>query len=562
MREAGHEVSVEFDIADSVTEEAIALWQPALVIAPFLKRRIPPAVWQRVPCWVVHPGPPGDGGPSSLDWAVLRGLGHWGVTVLQATDKLDGGPVWAWRGFALRPGASKSSLYRHELTAAAVEAVMAALAAFAADSARPPRQPAWPHGPTGWQPLIRQPERAIDWAADDTATTQRKIASADGAPGAVGALAGAPWRLFDAHPATPATVAAYRARQVEPGSLLARRGPAVLVAMRDAALWIGHLRSLGRDAEDALKRPAVDALDAAAAALPEAAVPLLRPAAEWDEVRLDLLGPPGAQVAWLEVEAHNGAWSDRQCARVLTALAEVQASPATVLVLAGGADFFCNGIHLHAIEAAAHRSGDSAADASWRNIEAMDDVVLALLTMTDRLTVAALRGNAGAGGCFVALACDEAWAHGGVVLNPHYKNMGNLYGSEYWTHTLPRRVGAEAAAALMQRRWPTGAGQAVREGLLDACLTGDGSGFTAAAHSRALALAAAPGLADRLRDKAARRAADEAARPLAAYRADELARMRRNFYGFDPSYHVARHHFVHRKPQAWTPRHLALHRGP
>ena len=52
----------------------------------------------------------------------------------------------------------------------------------------------------------------------------------------------------------------------------------------------------------------------------------------------------------------------------------------------------------------------------------------------------------------------------------------------------------------------------------------------------------------------------EAAKPLAAYRAEELAHMRRNFYGFDPSYHVARHYFVHRKPHAWTPRHLATHR--
>ena len=33
--------------------------------------------------------------------------------------------------------------------------------------------------------------------------------------------------------------------------------------------------------------------------------------------------------------------------------------------------------------------------------------------------------------------------------------------------------------------------------------------------------------------------------------------MHRNFYGFDPSYHVARHHFVHKLPHAWTPRHLA-----
>jgi putative two-component system hydrogenase maturation factor HypX/HoxX len=34
------------------------------------------------------------------------------------------------------------------------------------------------------------------------------------------------------------------------------------------------------------------------------------------------------------------------------------------------------------------------------------------------------------------------WARRGVVLNPHYKNMGNLYGSEYWSYLLPRRVGS------------------------------------------------------------------------------------------------------------------------
>ena len=41
----GHDISVEFDINDRVTEEAVALWQPELVVAPFLKRRIPASVW-------------------------------------------------------------------------------------------------------------------------------------------------------------------------------------------------------------------------------------------------------------------------------------------------------------------------------------------------------------------------------------------------------------------------------------------------------------------------------------------------------------------------------------
>ena len=37
---------------------------------------------------------------------------------------------------------------------------------------------------------------------------------------------------------------------------------------------------------------------------------------------------------------------------------------------------------------------------------AIDDVALEILTLTDRITVAALQGNAGAGGCFLALAAD------------------------------------------------------------------------------------------------------------------------------------------------------------
>ena len=75
------------------------------------------------------------------------------------------------------------------------------------------------------------------------------------------------------------------------------------------------------------------------------------------------------------------------------------------------------------------------------------------------------------------------------------------------------------------------------------------------------ALAQAPDLAGRIAAKQAQRAADEAAKPLAQYRAEELARMRRNFYGFDSSYHVARSYFVRKTPHSWTPRHLARHRG-
>jgi len=64
----GHEVSVELDINDAVTLEAVALFAPEIIVAPFLKRRIPASVWRNCPCLIVHPGIRGDRGPSALDW--------------------------------------------------------------------------------------------------------------------------------------------------------------------------------------------------------------------------------------------------------------------------------------------------------------------------------------------------------------------------------------------------------------------------------------------------------------------------------------------------------------
>ena len=104
-------------------------------------------------------------------------------------------------------------------------------------------------------------------------------------------------------------------------------------------------------------------------------------------------------------------------------------------------------------------AADSPADESWRNINGIDDLARDIITTTDRVVVSALRGSAGAGGVFLALAADEVWACENIVLNPHYKDMGNLYGSEYWTYLLPRRVGEKNAAVLtdqrMQLHWLT-----------------------------------------------------------------------------------------------------------
>jgi putative two-component system hydrogenase maturation factor HypX/HoxX len=530
----GHELSVEFDIADSVTEEAVALFAPDLVVAPFLKRAIPETVWRKHVCLIVHPGIVGDRGPSALDWAIQHGETEWGVTVLQAEAEMDAGPVWAAETFAMRAG-TKSSLYRGEVTEAAVRAVLAAIERFASGTYTPRRVTTGEFGVRGRaRPLLKQEARAIDWARDDTATVLRKIAAADGVPGVRDELFGAACFLFDAQPAAAAPAAA-------PGSVVARSGRAVLRATRDGAVWIGHCKRA--QAQGALKLPVALAFPEQWRALPEVDGPA--------DIRYDEHGPVGV----LHFPFYNGAMSSAQCEALRAAYVAALARPTRVLLFAGGPEFFSNGLHLNVIEAAA-----SPADESWRNIVAMDDLCQAVLQTTDRVTVAALQGNAGAGGCFLAFTCDQVWARTGVILNPHYKNMGNLYGSEYWTYTLPRRVKRGEPRAVMENRLPVGSAQAAELGLVDRVFAAGRADFLAQAVAQARALAETDDFAVALAAKQARRAADESERPLAAYRDDELARMRRNFYGFDPSYHYARAHFVHKVPHAWTPLHLAVHR--
>ncbi|MBE7422773.1 MAG: hydrogenase maturation protein [Zoogloeaceae bacterium] len=543
LSERGHEVSIEFDINDTVAIEAVDLFQPDLIVAPFLKRAIPEAVWRDRVCLVVHPGIVGDRGPSALDWAILNNETEWGVTVLQANAVMDGGDIWATRIFPMR-AARKSSLYRNEVTEAACVAVLEAVEKFAQGNFKPtPLDYANPEVRGSERPLMKQDDRRIDWTRDDTTTVLRKLRASDGFPGLADRIAGVDCWLFNGH-------AEGTLRGAQPGAVIAQRQGALCRATTDGAVWLTHAK---RSADQpTFKLPAAQAIPEAAGA-PESALPVLpmREASTWQDISYEEEGGVG----FLHFDFYNGAMSTADCLRLRDAFLEASQRETKVIVLMGGPDFWSNGIHLNTIEAA-----DSPADESWANIVAMDDLCRAILDCGSHYVVAAMQGNAGAGGVFLALTADRVLAREGVILNPHYKGMGNLYGSEYWTYLLPRRVGRERAHAITQHRLPIGAQQAVAQGLIDACFGADVPAFAAQVKALAVELAARPDLAQLIEEKRAARARDEAVKPLAAYREEELARMQLNFYGFDPSYHVARYHFVHRVPHAWTPLHLARHR--
>ena len=530
LSQLGHQISIEFDITDSVSEEAVVLFKPDLILAPFLKRAIPESIWSRHLCLVVHPGIVGDRGPSALDWAIQNGAREWGVTVLQAEAEMDAGPVWASANFPLRQE-KKSSIYRNETTEAVVQAVIVTVNRVNGGNFQPLRVAGQAHE------LMKQKDRAINWQTETSAVILAKLNAADGFPGIADELFGQPCHLFDAWPEAM--------QKGEPGSLLGYRETAICRATMDGALWIGHVKKPG-----GIKLPATQAFPEALA-LPE--LPLADYGKSVHATWQDIAYEEVAGVGFLSFEFYNGAMSTRQCQRLTAAFLWASSRPTRVIVLRGGRDFWSNGVHLNTIEAA-----ESPSDESWANINAIDDLAEAILRCETQLTVAAVGGNTGAGGCFLARAADQVWVRDGVMLNPHYKNMGNLFGSEFWTYLLPPRVGDAGAQAIMRHRLPMTAQAAVRLGFYDSCLPGPG--FTVDVARRAVELASADDFAAQLAAKKAKRQADEAAKPLADYRAEELKEMRRNFYGFDPSYHVARYHFVTRTLHSWTPRHLARHR--
>ncbi len=560
LTERAHMVSVAIAESEKAMLDAVTAENPDVIIAPMLKAAVPEAVWKHRVCLIVHPGVMGDRGPSSLDWAITEGESRWGVTILQANAEMDAGPIWASHEFPLPEVAdSKGSVYRNDVTEAAVRGVLEAIEKLESRAFEPSRLDySCPLTQGRLRPTMMQKDRAIDWTGDSTDEVVRKIRAADSAPGVLDELFGLPVFLYGAH---------YEdGLKGPPGTVIAKRDGAICRATVDGAVWITHLK-LKSDAHDvdcrladvgcaycdadfrpipAIKLSTAEVLGPFLRGVPESPLaitenPDYRTYREIRYVERDNVGH-------IYFEFYNGAMSTEQCYRLRDAFLLARSRPTRVIVLHGGKDYFSNGIHLNVIEAA-----EDPAIESWGNIVAMDDLVGEIINTMSHLIIASMRGNSGAGGSILALAADRVFAREGVVLNPHYRSMGGLYGSEYWTCLLPKRVGAECAHDLMEACRPMGAQEAKAIGFVDNVLGGDAEAVEREVTERAANLGRRMDFWNLLRDKHEKRVKDERVKQLAAYRAEELARMRINFFGPDPSYHLAREKFVF-KGRAPAPR--------
>ncbi|HKN55949.1 MAG TPA: formyltransferase family protein, partial [Amycolatopsis sp.] len=168
---------------------AVAVTDPELIICPFLRQRVPEAVWRTYRTIIIHPGPEGDRGPSALDWAIMDGERTWGVTALQAIENFDAGPIWGTRVFRMPADPPcKSTLYNAEVADAATSLIDEVVV----KAERPEFMPRQPENATRRsRPPVRQADRSFSWN-DPADHILRRIRAADGRPGVHTTLAGVP----------------------------------------------------------------------------------------------------------------------------------------------------------------------------------------------------------------------------------------------------------------------------------------------------------------------------------------------------------------------------------
>ena len=520
-----HEVKVHIVSTQEKMIEAVTNYKPDLIIAPFLTSKIPAEIYEKYSCLIVHPGIKGDRGASSLDWAILQNQKTWGVTILQAVEKMDAGAIWATNEFEMRD-VSKSEIYRNEVTQAAAKGILQAINNFKNPDFKPEKiDYSNPEIKGKWNNKTTQNDFQFSW--DEKASTIiRKINAADSSPGVKITLLNKDYYCYGAH--------LEEKLKGKTGEIIAQRNNAVCIATKENAIWITHLKILK---ENAIKLPATLALAELAKSIPYSKLsPFELPEYKtWQEIRFEKDG----DIGYLHFNFYNGAMSTDQCNRLREAIV-VAKTKCKLLVLMGGRDVWSNGIHLNVIE-----NAKNPANESWKNINAIDDLILEIINSTDHYIICALQGNAGAGGVSLALSSDKVISRNGIVLNPHTKNMG-LYGSEYWTYLLPKRIGIEKATKFTKECLPWGVAVAKDIGLIDDYFGETNQEFVQFVQQQAKSICNLSYFDKLIAAKKFQRRKDEMNKPLANYRKEELEKMKANFYDNDMNYNEKRYNFVHK----------------
>ncbi|KAM0338113.1 hypothetical protein ACHAPU_011441 [Fusarium lateritium] len=534
-----HTVTIEYALSDAVMIEAASLVQPDVIICPFLTVAVPSEVFSKYLTLIVHPGPPGDAGPSALDWVLMgddgavsdsaellrsqtwarNGRSCWGVTVLQAVAEMDAGPVWAFEQFEIdidAPGTTKATLYRGPVTRAAITATLTALDRITSAAhrnldpstitstsqhSRPQnsdsdisvhllanptfkalsvtQQKPFLGGVTGCRPLLKAAERNFDIHREPANIISRKIRSADSQPGCLTKLFGGVGLYVYGGVIETGRDADCKS---EPGQIVGCRDGAICVATCDGlGVWISHIRRVKRKV-DAMLWPKVPAFSGLLelglidkSALNEAGT--LRQISGWSKATWSTF-----QDVW--VDFNNGiafAYFEFYNGAMSTPQCSklIEALEFVALHKPLKAVVLMGGDSYFSNGIALNvieAHGDPSAQ-SWRNINRIDDVVHMLLDVFPRKNVTTVAAIRGncAAGGVALAAACDVVIASSESVLNPAYRAIGLYGSEYHSLSYTGRCGSHGARRILWDMLPLSANQARELGLVDHILPGSGS---------------------------------------------------------------------------------------
>jgi len=174
-------------------------------------------------------------GAAPVNWAVIRGHSHSGVTIMRMVREFDAGPILYRVATPLPDDITAGELYAMLSEMGAV-ALIEALAQMEGDAIEEAEQA---HDRATFAPKLGRADARINWALD-AVSLDRWIRGCDPWPAAWSELDGLPVQMFASH-------ADDTASEQPPGTVLEahpRRG--MRIATGDGTLWVGEVKPAGR----------------------------------------------------------------------------------------------------------------------------------------------------------------------------------------------------------------------------------------------------------------------------------------------------------------------------
>jgi len=528
LQDEGHNLSVQYAIADKAIINEVHRFSPDIIICPYLKKFIPKEVFTKVPTYILHPGIRGDKGHHSLDHVIRDDKKEWGVVLLRANEHFDGGDIYSEVKYKVRD-TYKASLYRDEVVTATLEAIDELLVNIQDENFKP-----IPQSSTPLHHYLTTQDRQIDWQKDTTLEIIRKVYASDSYPGVLDEILGIECYLYGAWEEEKLTG--------EVKKILAKRDGAICLGTIDGAVWITHLKEKNKG----IKLPSTYVMKEKIQGVKENRLPLIFDMSY--KTFYEIGSHKDGDVSYLCFNFHNGAMNSEQAIRLKYAF-EYLKETAKVIILIGARDFFSNGIHLNILEDSPKQGEDG-----WSNINAMNDLIKSIIFASDVITVSSLHKNAGAGGVFLALACDYVVGKENTVLNPHYKTMG-LSGSEYHTYSLPKRVGKEKADELLKNCLPLSIQKAKEIGMINEVFSHSNYFETLRSYAQSL-IANEDKYDDFIYDK--EDYLEENKQFINDCKENEIKVMYPEFWEKESLFHKLRYDFIYKKVPTITPKRLQI----